>query len=772
MSTPSVDLLYIYTSSSTAFANISASASCLSALTADVSCYANLGSAVTDTTTWSSSALGFICANNCTTALSAYVANVDSVCGATATYNISGTIQTAADLGREMQWRQSTTCLTDPSSGEYCNTYFQEALANSSTGVSCSTCYLTYMESIVNSEWGQALISNSEFESQVSSCSATGYSATYTATSSSSTSTATPTVTSGDRCNKTDPSVALYTVLANDSCIDISASQNVSTGSLTSLNGLDQGCSYLSTGEKLCLPTTCDVYLVKTNDTCTSIISSFSSGITNADLASWNSNINSQCSNLAALVGTYICISPPGSPMPLYLPPAATAVAVPTNAVGTTNVDCGYWYTIIANDTCGSIEAAFGITNATFYFLNPQIAPDCGNLWLGNSYCVEAVGNVATYSGYSTVAASLANYTSLPSTINRNATATANRTTTHFFYSWPTPTTTTLAAVNASVYSALATYTLCLDVEEEYNITETGPTQDMYDDTDWINEYDRVCDVDPNDLPTVPFNSSIVYTAPATVAATTTSGTGTGTAILAIPAPVRPLEDAAPYTGIAEAAPITAARTATRQDSSALALRLRQLRALRVPPRSWSRPTVLAGARLGIRAPGRHLAPVAPSTGTVALRPISARHIVIPRASSALAARPRRRQAQKARQRSTFPQMGLAAARRDTLVPTLQEDPPGRILLGARTSKEYAPSSFLLRGQSSSETLSPERTPPGGLDSFVHLSFPPATGRIDVSIADADVRGNYLVDQLASGSTLPPSAANLRTSGRRETPTE
>ncbi|KFY00470.1 hypothetical protein V490_01332 [Pseudogymnoascus sp. VKM F-3557] len=101
-----------------------------------------------------------------------------------------------------------------------------------------------------------------------------------------------------------------------------------------------------------------------------------------------------------------------------------------------------------------------------------------------------------------------------------------------------------------------------------------------------------------------------------------------------------------------------------------------------------------------------------------------------------------------------------------------QEDPPGGILLGARTSKEYAPRSSPLRGQSSSEPLSPERTPPGGLDSFVYLSFPPASGRIDVSIADADVRGNYLVDQLASGSTLYPSAANLRTGGRRETPTE
>ncbi|KFY32042.1 hypothetical protein V493_00580 [Pseudogymnoascus sp. VKM F-4281 (FW-2241)] len=51
------------------------------------------------------------------------------------------------------------------------------------------------------------------------------------------------------------------------------------------------------------------------------------------------------------------------------------------------------------------------------------------------------------------------------------------------------------------------------------------------------------------------------------------------------------------------------------------------------------------------------------------------------------------------------------------LVAASQEDTPGRILLSALTSKEYAPSSSLLRGQSSSETLSPERTPPGGLDS-------------------------------------------------------
>ncbi|KFY02063.1 hypothetical protein V490_00656, partial [Pseudogymnoascus sp. VKM F-3557] len=45
------------------------------------------------------------------------------------------------------------------------------------------------------------------------------------------------------------------------------------------------------------------------------------------------------------------------------------------------------------------------------------------------------------------------------------------------------------------------------------------------------------------------------------------------------------------------------------------------------------------------------------------------------------------------------------------------DDPPRRSLPGAHTSKDYAPGSSLLLGQSSSETPSPERTHPGGLDS-------------------------------------------------------
>jgi hypothetical protein len=41
-----------------------------------------------------------------------------------------------------------------------------------------------------------------------------------------------------------------------------------------------------------------------------------------------------------------------------------------------------------------------GISLSNFYFLNPMINSTCGNLWLNTYYCVEAVGNIATYPGY------------------------------------------------------------------------------------------------------------------------------------------------------------------------------------------------------------------------------------------------------------------------------------------------------------------------------------------------------------------------------------
>lgn len=44
---------------------------------------------------------------------------------------------------------------------------------------------------------------------------------------------------------------------------------------------------------------------------------------------------------------------------------------------------------------------AYGITLEDFHFLNSQVDNQCSSLWLDTSYCVKAVGNIATYSGYS-----------------------------------------------------------------------------------------------------------------------------------------------------------------------------------------------------------------------------------------------------------------------------------------------------------------------------------------------------------------------------------
>lgn len=44
------------------------------------------------------------------------------------------------------------------------------------------------------------------------------------------------------------------------------------------------------------------------------------------------------------------------------------------------------------------------ISLSDFLFLNPEINQNCSNLDLGVAYCVEAVGSLATYSGYTTPA--------------------------------------------------------------------------------------------------------------------------------------------------------------------------------------------------------------------------------------------------------------------------------------------------------------------------------------------------------------------------------
>ncbi|KAI3226415.1 hypothetical protein DTO012A9_5463 [Penicillium roqueforti] len=514
------DTLYIYNSDT--LADISASEACMNAMSSNVSCYAGLSQAVTQTTSWSANALSEMCTSGCSSALSSYVSSVDEACGTSTQYNISGISQTASDRGKEMKWRYDATCLTDSASGTYCNTLFQNAISNGTTNIKCSACYLEYLSTLVNSKWGQdILLSPSALTSQVSSCSTSGYSVTYTPTSTASSTASASATVAASRCNTTDPDQTVYKVESGDTCLSISAAQNVSTSALINLNSLDTGCTHIVAGAEICLPDVCEIYRVQETDTIDKIVASLSRQVSVPQFVAWNANLNSAQSsqNLTAVSGKYICVSPPGTltlPDTLALRPASTAVSLPTDAVTSSNTDCGHWYQVQDGDTCESVCDKFSISQYNFNFLNPQAAlnatSSCGSLWKGNSYCVQAVGNINTYTSY--ISNTTRTRTSLASTMNLNATRTANHSTTNLFWSFPSDLTTASTWTPDSAYLAsLATYTLCDQVNSVYNITDDDLTDEMYHDEVWLSEYERVCYPPVNgSFPTTGFNFSITLT--------------------------------------------------------------------------------------------------------------------------------------------------------------------------------------------------------------------------------------------------------------------
>lgn len=62
-------------------------------------------------------------------------------------------------------------------------------------------------------------------------------------------------------------------------------------------------------GQSLCLPQSCDTYNIQANDTCVGI--SAKNNLTYTQLFSWNPTINPSCTNL--ITGEYLCLSQPGA---------------------------------------------------------------------------------------------------------------------------------------------------------------------------------------------------------------------------------------------------------------------------------------------------------------------------------------------------------------------------------------------------------------------------------------------------------------------------
>ncbi|KAF8812728.1 hypothetical protein BYT27DRAFT_7086146 [Phlegmacium glaucopus] len=110
----------------------------------------------------------------------------------------------------------------------------------------------------------------------------------------------------------TPPCARNYTVQPGDFCNLISATQNVSTFQLATVNGaiIDPACDNLLPGEVLCLGLVgqdcTTVHVVQTDETCVTIASQ--ANISFADLLSDNPNIDAGCTNI--VVGEVLCIAP------------------------------------------------------------------------------------------------------------------------------------------------------------------------------------------------------------------------------------------------------------------------------------------------------------------------------------------------------------------------------------------------------------------------------------------------------------------------------
>lgn len=77
-------------------------------------------------------------------------------------------------------------------------------------------------------------------------------------------------------------------------------------------------------------------------------------------------------------------------------------VSRPTNAFASSSESCARWYTVQPGGYCAILSMRQGITLDDFLFLNPEIDANCTNLLLNVAYCVQASGDIETYSGYTT----------------------------------------------------------------------------------------------------------------------------------------------------------------------------------------------------------------------------------------------------------------------------------------------------------------------------------------------------------------------------------
>ncbi|TGO13948.1 hypothetical protein BTUL_0060g00030 [Botrytis tulipae] len=336
-----------------------------------------------------SDALASLCVSTCEKSLQTYQNTAKKVCNLTDILILDDLAYPASSRADEYIYYYNVFCRRDIS--------VFDSWANSTLETSeqnCSDCALGIQQLELSSPYGYHSGAALEFASTTSSCGKTGYpytSPTPIALNSSSISSATAAAT---------PCATPYTVKAGENCNSIARAQKVSTFSLLYENNLQAYCAnFPAPGNPICLPKQCDVYTVSKGDSCRSIISAVPGDITLTQLSSWNPNINIACGNLYQLHGTELCVSPKGGWKPSTSDTSqnsiTTAAPVPATIANGTNIYCAKYYLIQAGDSCASVSIQQSISLGDFYFLN-----NCTNIIAGESYCVEAVGSISTYTSF------------------------------------------------------------------------------------------------------------------------------------------------------------------------------------------------------------------------------------------------------------------------------------------------------------------------------------------------------------------------------------
>ena len=258
----------------------SAPAACASALLANITCsklisplYISNGGYLDITI------LTSLCTSTCSSALSSFQSTAESSCGSAA-YSFPGNYsQTVPAIVDPVVWAYNVACLKSGS------TFCVPTVTNTSGGLQpCSDCFLKYEAAMLESAYGQNRVTPQDFSSLLSSCSVPATSYPYTTPA--QTTTATPSLTATSAAATAFCTGTPYTVKTGDTCQTIAQANSIATDRFITDNHLDYNCTAIAAGQQVCIPQSCLLYQIKTNDTCDSILATQDYSLN--QLLSWN----------------------------------------------------------------------------------------------------------------------------------------------------------------------------------------------------------------------------------------------------------------------------------------------------------------------------------------------------------------------------------------------------------------------------------------------------------------------------------------------------